>query len=118
MMAFEKLINKTTNTEITKQVVRAKTLYSRAKGLLGRKSFSSDEVLWIARCPSVHTFFMQFPIDVVFVDKNMNVTKIHKNLKPWRMTTPLQFKNHSCFEFAANTVKDNIKEGDQLYVRT
>jgi len=117
-MSIEKLINTTTNTQIAKQVVKAKSLYSRVKGLLGRKSLPDDEVLWIDPCPSVHTFFMQFPIDVVFVDKDMKVTKVHKNLKPWRMTAPLQFKNHSCFEFAAHTVKDNIKEGDKLYVHT
>lgn len=115
-MTPEKLINKTTNKEIAQQVVRAESLYERTKGLLGRKSLPSNEVLWIDRCPSVHTFFMQFPIDVVFVDKDMKVTKVHKNLKPWRMTPPLQFKNHSCFEFAADTVKDSIKEGDKLYV--
>jgi uncharacterized membrane protein (UPF0127 family) len=114
----KKLVNKTTNKEIAKQVVRAESLFERTKGLLGRKSLPSDEVLWIDRCPSVHTFFMRFPIDVVFVDKNMNVTRVHKNLKPWRMTPILQFKNHSCFEFAANTIKDSIKEGDKLDVHS
>ena len=115
-MPFKRLLNQTTNQEIAKQVVRAENLYARTKGLLGRKNLPLSEVLWIDRCPSVHTFFMQFPIDVVFVDKNMKVTKVHKNLKPWRITPPLQFKNHSCFEFAANTIKDKIKEGDRLHV--
>ena len=115
-MTVEKLINKTTNKEISREVIKAKSLLARIKGLLGRKKLPSDEVMWIDPCPSIHTFFMQFPIDVVFVDKDMMVTKVHRNVKPWRLTPPLQFKNHSCFEFAADTVKDNIKEGDKLDV--
>lgn len=117
-MTTERLINHSTNTEIVKNVIKAKSFFQRAKGLLGKNSIPSDEVLWIERCPSVHTFFMKFPIDVVFVDKEMKVTKIHKNLKPWRMTAILQFRNHSCFEFSANTVLDKIKKGDKLYVQT
>jgi len=111
------LINKTTNQEISKKVIQARSLLSRVKGLLGKKSLSPHEVLWLNPCPSIHTFFMKFAIDVVFVDRYMNVTRVHKNIKPWRMTPPLQFKNHSCFEFASNTIKDSIKEGDQLHVQ-
>lgn len=117
-MTTKRLINQSTNTEVAKQVTKAKSFYQRAKGLLGRKSLPPEEVLWIDRCPSVHTFFMKFPIDVVFVDKDMKVTKIVSNLKPWRMTAILQFKNHSCFEFSANTISKKIKEGDKLYVQT
>lgn len=61
-------------------------LVSRTKGLLGRKSLPLGEGLWIKRCNSIHTLFMRFAIDAVFVDDNLKVVSIYRNLKPWRIT--------------------------------
>lgn len=95
----------------------ANTFVTRLKGLLGKKHFGNNQSLWIKDCPSVHTFFMQFPIDVVFHDKDMKVTLIIENLKPWRMTKIFQFKNDSCFEFNAQKISKKISKGDFLDVR-
>ena len=55
------------------------------KGLLGRHSLAEDEGLLLRPAGSVHTAFMRFPIDVVFLDRAMRVLRIAPNMKPWRM---------------------------------
>jgi uncharacterized protein len=58
---------------------------TRMKGLLGRRSMDADEGLLLRPAGSVHTAFMRFPIDVVFLDRGMRVLRIAPNLRPWRM---------------------------------
>ena len=55
------------------RVVRAETAGTRAKGLLGRAGMDPGEALWIVPCSSIHTFFMRFPIDVLFLDEKLTV---------------------------------------------
>ena len=63
----------------------AKGFFERMIGLLGKKSMSKDEVLVIENCKSVHTFFMRFPIDIVFIDRDSKVVNIFQNVKPFRL---------------------------------
>lgn len=111
-----KLINRTKNRTVSEQLVVANSFGSRLKGLLGKKSIPNDLALWIPRCDSIHTFFMKFPIDVVFVDGNFVVRRLYRNLLPWRMTLP-NWTNKSVFEFASGVIDSTPLElGDQLYV--
>jgi uncharacterized membrane protein (UPF0127 family) len=55
------------------------------KGLLGRRELPPGEGLLIRRASSIHMFFMRFPIDAVFVDKELVVRKIAADVKPWRI---------------------------------
>ena len=72
--------------------------------------------MWIHRCNSIHTGFMSFSIDAVFVNKKLVVKKIIRDLKPWRLVLPI-FSADSVFEFASQNAKVNsLKIGDQLYV--
>jgi uncharacterized membrane protein (UPF0127 family) len=57
----------------------------RMKGLLGRKSLESGEGMLIRPAPSIHTFFMRFPIDAVFLSKDGEVLKVAPNVRPWRI---------------------------------
>ena len=94
----------------------ADTIFSQMKGLLGRKELPHHEVLWIKAGGTIHTWFMNFPIDIVFVDKNLCVRAIHKNVKPWRIVFPT-WKAKSVFEFTGGKLHDSsITLGDQLYV--
>lgn len=111
-----KLFNDSKNLLISEQVEVAQSFPERLRGLLGRKDLNKDSSLWIHRCPSVHSFFMQFSIDVVFVDKTLRVTRVVENLKPFRMTRILQFQNDSCFEFKSQGLGEKVKKGDQLRV--
>ena len=56
----------------------------RLKGLLGRSGLDGGEGLLIRPTSAVHTWFMRFPIDVVFLDGELRVLRIVSGLKPWR----------------------------------
>jgi uncharacterized membrane protein (UPF0127 family) len=58
---------------------------SRRRGLLGRRTFERGSALLIAPTSAVHTFFMHFPIDLVFIAKDGTVTKTYSALHPWRI---------------------------------
>lgn len=62
----------------------ADTAIRRMKGLLGRRSLASGEGLLLSPAGSVHTAFMRFPIDVVFLDRELKVVKTSPHLRPWR----------------------------------
>ncbi len=91
---------------IASELKTADTLLSRTKGLLGRASLPAGEGLWIKRCNSIHTAFMKFPIDVLFVDKDMRVVSVYENLKPWRITR-LHFRASSVIELPAGTLAES-----------
>jgi uncharacterized membrane protein (UPF0127 family) len=70
---------------VCERCVVADRMLPRMKGLLGKRGLSSGEGLLIQPAPSIHTFFMRFPIDVVFLAKNGDVLKVAPNVGPWRM---------------------------------
>jgi uncharacterized protein len=110
------LMNVTQDKPIVQTVAEAKSFAARIRGLIGRPSISENETLWFDNCTSIHTFFMSFPIDVVFVDKNFKVKAVYETLHPWRMTLPV-WGAKSVFEFKAGKIKQTqIKVGDQLHV--
>jgi len=58
---------------------------ARMRGLLGRSDIEPDEGLLLKPAASVHTAFMRFPIDVVFLDASMRVLDVRSGLPPWRL---------------------------------
>lgn len=120
-MNQSKLFNKSKNTEIAQSVRVADSFFSRAKGLLGERELPSGRALWIkgsrlVDCNSIHTWFMRFAIDAVFVDKGLVVRAVYQDLRPWRMTWPVMGAQ-SVFELPAGTLrKAPVEIGDQLYV--
>ncbi len=72
-----------------------------------------EEALLFYHTPSIHTFFMKFAIDIVFLDKNMKVIKIYQNLKPCRFAGTLS--SMLTIELPANKVfETSLKLGDIL----
>jgi uncharacterized membrane protein (UPF0127 family) len=69
------------------------------RGLLGRRSLPADEGILIRPTTSIHMWFMRFPIDAVFLDRDLQVLKVVENLKPWRMAAKRGAK--SVLELAA-----------------
>ncbi len=61
--------NVTRGTVLATRLEAAHTGAKRRKGLLGRDGLAAGDGLWIAPCESVHTFFMRFPIDLVYLDR-------------------------------------------------
>ncbi|MSU74893.1 MAG: DUF192 domain-containing protein [Candidatus Magasanikbacteria bacterium] len=66
-------------------IYTAKTFFARLIGLLGKSNLPPDEALLIPHCMGVHTWFMRFPIDVVWLDWQNKVIEIQANLGPWRV---------------------------------
>ena len=62
----------------------AETFAERAKGLIGRAGLASGKGMLVTRCNCIHTFFMRFPIDATFLDRNGEVVRRVRNIRPWR----------------------------------
>lgn len=99
----------------------AATFFERGWGLLGRKSYPSNRIMVIPKCGSVHTWFMHFNIDIVFLDKYSNVLRMEYNVSPWRM---LNGGRGACITLEAMATDDvmqsafyGIKIGDTLTIR-
>lgn len=111
-----KLVNLSKNIEVASEVEVASTYLKRLIGLLGRSGLGSGKALWIHHCHSIHTWFMRFPIDVVFVDEKMKVRAVYEDMGAWRMTSPFT-KAESVFELPAGTLKSKpVELGDELHV--
>ncbi|MCW2956091.1 MAG: hypothetical protein JWO69_960 [Thermoleophilia bacterium] len=94
----------------------ANTMFSRMRGLLGRSGLDRDEGLWIEPCPSIHMFFMRFPLDVVFLDEQHCVVRVHEDVRPWRIARGGKFA-HSVLELPQGTAAFfNIRPGDRIVI--
>ncbi len=95
----------------------ADTSAKRRTGLLKHKSLPAGEGLWIVPCESVHTFFMRFPIDLVYLDRAKKVKKVRHAVPPWRLSAC--FTAHSVLELPAGTVAQTATSvGDQITIET
>ena len=91
----------------------ADTSAKRNTGLLKHERLNPGEGLWIVPCQAVHTFFMKFPIDLVYLDKRKKVRKVRHSVPAWRMSACLPA--HSILELPAGTVAETgTVAGDQL----
>ena len=91
----------------------ANSAQARQKGLLGRDGLAQGEGLWIVPCESVHTFFMRFAIDLVYLDRKNRVKKVRSGVGPWRLSAC--FSAHSVIELASGSVRSTqTQRGDTL----
>ncbi len=95
-----------------KMVVANDTL-SRMKGLMFSEELPDCDGFLIRPGNSIHTFFMRYALDIVFMDKNFKVVKVIYNLSPWRLTM-IYFRSFQVLEMKAGTLKKNINKGDTL----
>lgn len=105
--------NETRGSIVAEVADLANTSATRRKGLLGRDALPEGHALWILPCESVHTCFMKFPIDVVYLDRKHRVRKVARAVPPWRLSMCLLA--HSVLEMPSGTVaRTNTQAGDQL----
>lgn len=79
-------INRRNGAVLAERVERATSVRARLRGLLGRDSLPPGEALVIEPCTSIHTFFIRFPIDALFVARDGRVVRALASLSPWRAT--------------------------------
>ena len=111
-----RLMNAHTRTVVASAVEVADDRATRRKGLLGRDHLDPAAALVLTPCFSVHTAFMQFPIDVVFIDRNGIVLKVVRQMGPWRIAAA--WGAHTVIELAAGAVAGtrDVRVGDRLYI--
>jgi uncharacterized membrane protein (UPF0127 family) len=111
-----RLKRKSDHSEILSTLGIADNIFTRTKGLLGTKSLPEGKGLWIHRCNSIHTFFMRYPIDCIFLDSDMKIVSLVPQVGPGRMVWP-QFRALSVIEIAGGQLeKLSLKVGEELYV--
>ncbi len=105
--------NLTKNTLLADRADIADTSATRNKGLLKHTGLAEGEGLWIVPCEGVHSFFMKFAIDVVFINKKRVVTKVRPNMVKSRIA--LSIRAHSTIELPVGMIqKSQTAVGDQL----
>ena len=108
-------VNVTRGTVLAARLELAGTGETRRKGLLGRESLLPGEGLWIAPCESVHTFFMRFAIDLVYLDRKHLVRKVRIGVGPWRVSAC--FSAHSVLELPTGTIRETrTEQGDMIEI--
>jgi uncharacterized membrane protein (UPF0127 family) len=91
----------------------AGTFWTRFRGLMGRKELAPGNGMIFRPGGSVHMFFMRFPVDVVFCDRDLRVLRTRERLRPWRVAGARHAK--ITIELAAGEVHARgLELGDQL----
>ena len=109
------LVNQRTDEALADRIEVAVTRSERRKGLLGRSGLDPSSALIIAPCFSIHTMFMRFGIDAVFVDNDGRAVKIVQDMMPWRMA--VDPTAHAVIELPAGSLRERqVNLGDRLYL--
>lgn len=109
--------NLTKDAVLATDVEKADDFFSRGVGLLGRSGLESGRALWLVPGKSIHTWFMRFAIDVLFLDKSLAVVKVIEEMGPWRVS-PWVGDAHSVLELKAGSLRGAVSVGDRLEMRT
>ena len=80
------LFNTTRDRVLAGEVHIAGSFFSRLIGLMGRGGLARGEGLLIPGCRSVHTWFMRFPIDLIYLDESGHVVRIHARVEPFHLS--------------------------------
>lgn len=109
-----KIINQTKNTILAENAMLAKRFFDRIKGLLGKKDFKPGEALIIRPCNSIHTFFMHFPIDLLFIDKSSKVIGLQICFRPWGLS-PIYWRAKFVIELPTGVISaSQTTFGDEI----
>ncbi|MGO9244173.1 MAG: DUF192 domain-containing protein [Verrucomicrobiia bacterium] len=111
------LVNASKKTIVSDKCHFANTVLKRMVGLLNRGRFEQGEGLLLDRCYGIHTIGMRFPIDVLFLDKDLHVIRAVKALPPYR--TCVVKKAVYVLEVPVGALdSSHTEEGDQIQIRT
>lgn len=88
----------------------------RMRGLMGRSGLPAGEGMLLRPAPSIHTAFMRFPIDAVFLDRELVVLEVVERLRPWRMASKRRAR--AVLELPAGEAeRRGVRAGDRLELR-
>ena len=92
----------------------ADSFSERFKGLMFCDPEDTNYVLALSPCKQIHTFFMRFPIDVVYCDKDGCVLEVHRNIEPWKVDSYVS-KAHIVIEALSDTFLRDVQVGDVIH---
>ena len=108
--------NCTRGATLASHVELADSPRARRRGLLKRDKLNPGQGLWIFPTQAIHTFGMRFPIDVVFIDRQLRVKRIYHRLAPFRLTS-LVWSAQSVLELPSGSLAGtNTSVGDELQI--
>ncbi len=110
-------INLTRGTGLTHCARVADSPASRVVGLLRDTMLAHGDGLWIVPCNSIHSFFMKFTFDAVFLDQHQRVVHLVREMKPWRLSR-IVFRARSVLELPPGLIAQSHTElGDQFEMK-
>jgi len=116
MSRYVRIENLSRATVVAERCRVASSLHERTVGLLGTPEPVPGDGLLIERTQSIHMFFMRYPIDVVFVDRDARVTRCVTALRPWRVVWWARGAR-DCIELRVGTLGASATHnGDQLAI--
>lgn len=115
-----RLIHKKSDDILAENVEVADSFWKRFRGLMLRKNFEKGDALLFKfpeeRKFGIHTFFLFFYIDLIYLDEDLKVLEIKKDLPPFRFYNP-EKKAHKLVELRGGTLENkNIEEGEKLKI--
>ena len=94
-------------------VRKTESMSERSRGLLGSEKLSKNEGLWIFPCNSVHSFGMRYSLDIIYLNSDLQIRSIRKDMKPARISLDLFAK--SVLELDAGAADQlGLKVGDKV----
>jgi uncharacterized membrane protein (UPF0127 family) len=109
-----RIVNVTRQTVLAERAWRAVRLKDRLRGLLGREGLEAGEALYLEPCTSIHSFFMRFAFDAIFLDRHFMVTHLIENMPPWRISRWVP-RARGVIELPAGTVRRTMTAaGDKI----
>lgn len=110
-----KITNKRNGILIAGKAKVAKSLFSQLRGLIGYSSFDSDSALILPGCRQIHTFFMRFSIDIIFIDRNNRVIHIFESASPNKVSGYVP-DSAAAIEISGGISSGKIEVGDVLLI--
>lgn len=111
------VLNLTQNTLVAVDVRMADNVFKRFCGLMGKPGLPPFHGLWIVPCNDIHSCFMRFEFDAIFVDKENRVLHLVERMKPWRVSKFVK-GGRAVLELPAGTIEASRTQiGDILEIR-
>lgn len=108
------LVDPASGRVLADRIERPRTFFGRGLGLMFRRQLPAGSAMWIEPCDGIHMFWMRFPIDALFLDRQHRVVKVSRRLGLWRVI-PYVRKARSVVELPAGTLDGlELPKGHQL----
>ncbi|MHC0036750.1 DUF192 domain-containing protein [Pseudoneobacillus sp. C159] len=109
-----KAVNLSNGTEIATEISLAHSFFKRLKGLMFSTSLPEGHGMHIQPCQSIHTFFMNYPIDVLYLNKDYEIVGLQESFPPSKIGQVYK-AGHSVLELPPGTLqKTGTKVGHKI----